>query len=425
MEVMATTGKKLSKFIGLYGAPEAIAASAGALYCCCNSGVICAWGTRYLGDVGPSFDADDTMVWGSDARLTADVLSPTLVMRHPITDFVGKKQHKVAYEEPYNLKDNLRRYLGVAPKKGHTKRPNPILPAAASGASNVGPLVTSALADTASSKLTETRSPTSKPSSEPSDSVKESLERSKHIRQVWLGPMHTHLASSRRQGTSGPSTPTRHDATPTRHDATIDQPPKLLRASDFVAACSTFLQHPSTVATHKATPAESALSFHNADLTAIPTIQTTMAPISFPHFSSPSVVMPMQAFPLFGAAPPADSGEFRAFNRAKEYLLSRKIVPANNGDFGPQDVFKALAARSLPHHPVHTQFRSSSVTSGLADPAATSFTDQQGQQHKCTDTGNGSGVTAEESFITWTHISHAWGAKPKRGDETKLAPKPQ
>ena len=96
MEVMATTGKKLSKFIGLYGAPEAIAASAGALYCCCNSGVICAWGTRYLGDVGPSFDADDTMVWGSDARLTADVLSPTLVMRFPITDFVGKKQHEVA-----------------------------------------------------------------------------------------------------------------------------------------------------------------------------------------------------------------------------------------------------------------------------------------------------------------------------------------
>ena len=369
------------------------------------------------------------MVWDIDARLTADALSPTLTMRFPITNFLRTQQHSppALKPEPQNLKDSLRRYLGVAPKKDSANsRPNPILCPAPSAAVHAGALSTSASASAADSKLTpaQTASSTaaSSSSSKAQDAARESLERSQHIRRVWLGPMDAHISSSRRQNSaSAPGTPTMDESEGPK------QPPKLLRASDFAAACSGILKLPNSALAQPSPSAASSLLSQQFDLTTIPAIATPMPPISSPDVLSPAVRRQTQALPLFPSAAASHSGEFKAFHRAKEYLLSRQIVPETNRKFGSQDVFKALVARSLPGEGVALSNAPARAltASALADAAAVSLAEEQVQRNRSTDSGSVSAVAGDESFITWAHISHAWGAVPKRGDETKLKPKAQ
>lgn len=374
MELLAATGKKTSKFIGLYGAPEAIAESAGVLYCCCNSGTICCWASRYLGDHNPNSDMDDCMIWGTVARLNADVLSPPTTMRFPITDFVYKPNHTQAAKEPENLRENLRRFLGATPKKDARSRPHPILgfkPAVASSISAAKSAVASSISADSSIHIS---SPVSQ------DLMNEAIGHKNQIRKAWLSSINQHTEShvvqvnqEFRDGSAGPPSSFENND----QSNGLKQPPKVLLASDFDAA------HVDVMRTRARTPAAAShSSIETFQLSPIPAVQ-------LPNFSNTSFDIRAPISPSFASGTPRHPGEF--FLRAKEYLRSRKVISVV---------------------PAHTEVHISGKT------AATSNS----------PTGHSAGesaLNADESFINWSHISKAWGAKPKKGDETKLHAKPK
>jgi WD40 repeat protein len=364
MELAAKTGKKISKFVGLYGVPEAITSSAGVLYCCCNSGTICCWGSRYLGDADPSSDIEDCMTWGGDAVLNADVLSPTSSMRFPITDFVHTQPKPQNEQGPENLQDKLRQYLGAAPKK-HTSRPHPIMFSAQQNSPTAAASAVPGIAESGKSQ----------------HSIDSVGERRAQIRKVWLGPVRQYLDSSGEQIESSSSS----SFLPTDHgdrdrSGSVKHPPMLLRASDFDASRSSVM--------HGSTPVVAASSLRSTqalDLSSIPTV-------SFLDISSPSLART----PSIVFDKRAGAGDF--FLRAKEYLRTRQVVSA------------APSAPQVEMSPLFTQ---------IAD------NDSIILPHKNDHSVVDAGLNADERFINWSHISKAWGARPKIRNEAKLQPKPK
>jgi hypothetical protein len=300
------------------------------------------------------------MVWGTDARLNADVLSPAITMRFPITDFVSQQQSKNNESEQSNLRNNLRRFLGAKPKKdASTSRPHPILHAMTQ---NV---------------LTETQSSHSgaiSPSTPTNSALDETLERRKHIRRVWLGPMDQHLAGI--MGHAGADVLARTASTldESRDQFQISvQPSNVLRASDFDAAFSSII---------------SAGAGSSADGSIGPKANSLK---STSGVLSPSAETNVKvSTPALAVTTPEPAGEF--FLRAKEYLRTRHIAP--------------------------------SEAAGVPQVQNAAIVESNGKKFiDITASGTRDASILDDSVITWAYVSHAWGAKPKRGDDTKLQPK--
>jgi hypothetical protein len=301
---------------------------------------------------------NDCMVWGVDARLNADVLSPSITMRFPITDFVSKQQSSNTEIEQSNLRNNLRRFLGATPKKdASTSRPHPILHSTST--SRPHPILHS----TTQNLLTETQpshSDATSPSTPQQSTADESLERRKQIRRVWLGSMGQHLAGTMRHAGA--------DVLPATLGESRDQfqmsaqPSKVLRASDFDAAFS------SIISAGAGSSADGSIGLKATSGILSPSAQTNV------KVSSPALA----------AATPKDAGEF--FLRAKEYLRTRHIVPSQ--------------VQNAP----------------TVESNGKKFID-------VTASGARDASILDDSVITWGYVSHAWGAKPKRGDDSKLQPK--
>jgi hypothetical protein len=338
MELMISSGKKLSKCVGLYGAPEAITSSAGILYSCCNSGTICCWGSRYLGDSDPKFEIDDCTSWTDVARLNADILSPTVTMSFPLTKFLPKRQHAQADKEPTNLNDSLRRYLGAAPKKDSSKsRPHPILPTKVKEAPQSGTFPIS---------------------------TDDSIDMRTQIRQIWLGSNQQTFLSSQQTSSdylAGANTTPRVE---TDRSGVLKRPPKLLQAADFVASPSV------NIPTRTRASAVTSLSTEDFNLSEIISTSIHSEPVATESVSSLS----------FSVDPNAQSSTFNAgkfFMRAQDYLRRRQIVSTNSVDDVQQDQIAV------------SQNQNSTEIQGV-------------------------GLRPDERLVNWSHVSNAWGAKPKR-----------
>ena len=348
---MATTGKKLSKFAGLYGSPEAITSSAGVVYCCCNSGTICCWGSRHLGDSDPKFDIDESTSWADAAQLNADALSPAVTMRLPITAFVHTQKAKVE-NEPLHLNDSLRRYLG-AKKDPNKRRPHPILPTR-----NKAVLQAPTALDT--------------------------------IRRVWLG------TNEHRSATIDESCARGSAGSNSAFIDTMNQPedmklaPKLLKAADFDPGFSSGVPARARALAVTSPPHE------KLDLSAI----TTSSMLS-EQAASEDLGRSVQS----SASSARAAGKF--FLRAKEYLRSRHIVPTTGVDDAPQ------------HQNFLSQHRSSDVVEGSSnglkpDDSFVNWTHVSSAWGAKPVEGSSNGFKPDDSFVNWTHVSSAWGAKPKR-----------
>jgi hypothetical protein len=119
------------------------------------------------------------------------------------------------------------------------------------------------------------------------------------------------------------------------------------------------------------------------------TFQLTPIPaVQLPNFSNTSFDVRTPTSPPFASGTPRHPGQF--FLRAKEYLRSRKVISVV---------------------PAQIEVHVSGTTATFISP-----------------TGHSAGESAlntDESFINWSHISKAWGAKPKKGDDAKLQAKPK
>jgi hypothetical protein len=369
MELNASSGKKLSTLSGLYGAPEAIAFASGVVYCCCNSGTICCWGSRYLAASHSEHgneSASDCMVWGTDARLNADVLSPSITMRFRITDFVNKQQPVHTEEDPSNLRNNLRRFLGATPKKDASKsRPHPIL-RIMTGHANDEP-------------QTSPSGPISSPTPQQS-ALDETLNRRQQIRQVWLGPAGQNLSATRQDTGGDVSARVLSPLDNSRDQFQISvQPSKLLRSSDFDAAFSSIIS----------AGADSSASGPLAH-SVIDSVQLNSGVLSSSEETNVNICSSPLASPA--ATTPKHAGEF--FLRAKEYLRTRHIAPSEAAGPALQDQ-RASTVKSTSEKSIDITAIGAHDTSSLDD-----------------------------SVFTWRYISHAWGSKPKLRDDSKLQPKP-
>jgi hypothetical protein len=293
LELVVSTGKKVSKFVGLYGDPEAAVTSAGVLYCCSSAGTICCWATRYIED---SECIEDSLVWIDDVHLNGDILSPRLTLRLPLTDFINKHPPAKDEQDALCLQDKLRRYLGVRRKTGSAAklRTNPILRSL--------PVV-------------------KKDVIAPVSPFHEAREQTNQIRRIWLGP------SAQQSSSSNNPEPF----------------PKLLQAADFDADFSHI------VASTESSRALSCEASNSFELSEIPGILDPSSFISTVGHVSPFKLTLGDNFDIAGSntkdnfvLPPSSTtaaGKSRAaageaFLLAKEYLRTRNMCAG--GDAGHQ-----------------------------------------------------------------------------------------
>jgi hypothetical protein len=151
------------------------------------------------------------------------------------------------------------------------------------------------------------------------------------------------------------------------------QPSNVLRASDFDAAFSSII---------------SAGAGSSADGSIGPKANSLK---STSGVLSPSAETNVKvSTPALAATTPEPAGEF--FLRAKEYLRTRHIAP--------------------------------SEAAGVPQVSNAAIVESNGKKFiDITASGTRDASILDDSVITWAYVSHAWGAKPKRGDDTKLQPK--
>lgn len=383
---MTESGKKLSKCVGLYGAPEAITSAAGVLYSCCNSGTICCWGSRYLGDSDPKFEIDDCTTWADVARLNADILSPTITMRFPITDFLHKRQQTKTDIEPMNLSDRLRRYLGASPKKDLSKsRPHPILPTRIKKAPELA----------SSPQL-----------------MNDPMNMRSQIRRVWLGTGEELTSSDHSSGCN----PSAHDET--EQPEILKRPPKLLQAADFEPPLSASVPARARAFAVTSRPTEA------CDLSVIGTTSDHSCTVALQDVLNLSADSKVQS-------PTTGAGKF--FVRAKEYLRSRQPLSTQNLDHQQQHQNRFSQHHGSPllqgnvlHPSEIVAKRPHASSSWSTRPMMSSKKLDHEQNHQNTVPwypktllGESSVVHPDESVVDWSHVSNAWGAKSKR-DTKKL-----